>query len=73
MENLNNFLSNLDPENKMLFRQLEKLTYRKIKAINSINFNKNCIREHLCPQGNIFSQAYHNRFRLSFDQIKLYQ
>ena len=47
------FLSNLHPEKKQRFRQLERLTYKLIEATNSVNYNRNCIREQLCPQSHI--------------------
>ena len=51
MDNLRLYIDNLNEGNKTLFRRLEKLNYKLIEATHSIRFNKNCLREKLCPRG----------------------
>ena len=51
MENLYQLLNNLNENKRKIFRKLEKLIYRSIEANHSITFNKNCIRERICPKG----------------------
>ena len=50
MEKLKIFLRNLHPSKKSMFRSLEKLNYKLIDIVHTIQFNKNCIRERLCPK-----------------------
>ena len=50
MENLRDFLQNLDPDKTNQFRNYEKVNYKIIEATNSIHFNRNCLREQLCPK-----------------------
>ena len=45
MEHLNNFLANLNPDNKMLLRNLEELTQQKVEATKSIHFNSQFCEE----------------------------
>ena len=54
MENVRLYIDNLNEGNKTLFRRLEKLNYKLIEATHSIRFNKNCLREKLCPRGLTF-------------------
>ena len=48
---LNQFFDSLHPESKVYFRKFEKFSLKIISSNKAINFNKNCLREKLCPKG----------------------
>ena len=46
-----NFFQSLDEQKRAEIRAYEKVSLKIISTINAQRFNKNCIRERLCPKG----------------------
>ena len=47
---MNDFIHSLNCENKKTFFRLKSFNLKIVKAISAVDFNQNCIREHLCPR-----------------------
>ena len=47
---MNDFIQNLTNTEKKFFLKIKNLTLKIVKAVSAVDFNKNCLREHLCPK-----------------------
>ena len=50
MISFGNFNRDLGIEQRKLFKQYEKVSYKLINTTHAIKFNNICLQEHLCPK-----------------------
>ena len=47
---MNDYIQSLSDTNKKLFFRIKNTILKIVKATSAVDFNQNCLREHLCPR-----------------------
>ena len=54
---MNDYIQSLSHDNKKVFYKIRNVVLKIVKSTSAVDFNQNCLREHLCPR-NIYIYIY---------------